>query len=257
MEYLFLVYLGFALLFYVAWRVAEARQNATMVDIIWALCIAFGGGIHALQLGGDLSREVFVLFAISYWAFRLAWHLYRDRLRGRPEDSRYRSLREKWGSQARQNFWFVFQIQALLSFCLSTVLIPAFANTKPFGDFWDGFGIALWIFAVAGESLSDHQLKQFKLNPANRGKTCQEGLWRYSRHPNYFFEWLHWFAYVAWAAGSEMEWLAWMGPVIMLWFLVKVTGIPASEAQSLKSRGEEYREYQRRTSAFIPWFRKR
>jgi steroid 5-alpha reductase family enzyme len=95
------------------------------------------------------------------------------------------------------------------------------------------------------------------LNPANRGKTCQEGLWRYSRHPNYFFEWLHWFAYVSWAAGSGLEWLAWMGPVIMLWFLVKVTGIPASEAQSLKSRGEEYREYQRRTSAFIPWFRKK
>ena len=102
------------------------------------------------------------------------------------------------------------------------------------------------------EALADLQLKRFRADPANRGKVCDVGLWRWSRHPNYFFEWLHWFAYVLLAVGSPVWYLTLIGPVLMLVSLLWVTGIPFVEAQSLRSRGDAYRDYQRRTSPFVP-----
>ena len=111
--------------------------------------------------------------------------------------------------------------------------------------------------AVLGETIADRQLARFRADPENRGKTCNQGLWRYSRHPNYFFEWIHWFAYIFLAVGSPHWWLALLGPLVMAVFLLKITGIPYTELQSLKSKGESYREYQRTTSAFIPWFPKK
>jgi steroid 5-alpha reductase family enzyme len=106
---------------------------------------------------------------------------------------------------------------------------------------------------VAGEYLADHQLARFRADPANGGRTCRSGLWRYSRHPNYFFEWLHWFTYVALAAGSRLAWVALSGPLVMYVFLRWVSGIPFTEAQALRTRGEDYRDYQRRTSMLFPW----
>jgi len=105
-----------------------------------------------------------------------------------------------------------------------------------------------------GESMADRQLAHFRAQPANRGKTCRDGFWRYSRHPNYFFEWLHWFAYVALAVGSPVGWLAWSGPLVMFLFLRFVSGVPYTETQALRSRGDEYRRYQRDTPMFFPWF---
>ena len=108
--------------------------------------------------------------------------------------------------------------------------------------------------ALAGESAADRQLEAFRRDPANRGKTCRVGLWRVSRHPNYFFEWLVWVAYFVFALASPWGWVTIYCPALMLFFLFRVTGIPATEAQALKSRGEDYRQYQRTTSAFFPWF---
>jgi steroid 5-alpha reductase family enzyme len=107
---------------------------------------------------------------------------------------------------------------------------------------------------VAGEALADRQLAAHRRDPANKGKTCRSGLWRYSRHPNYFFEFLHWFAYVFLAVGMGIGWIAasLIGPAVMLVFLYRVTGIPYTEAQALRSRGEDYAEYQRTTSPFLP-----
>ncbi|MDE2345901.1 MAG: DUF1295 domain-containing protein, partial [Gammaproteobacteria bacterium] len=107
-----------------------------------------------------------------------------------------------------------------------------------------------------GESIADLQLARFRANPANRGRTCRHGLWRYSRHPNYFFEWLHWFAYVCLAIGSPIAWLAWSGPVVMYVFLRWISGIPYTEAQALRSRGDDYRAYQQSTPMLLPWFPK-
>jgi steroid 5-alpha reductase family enzyme len=108
------------------------------------------------------------------------------------------------------------------------------------------------MLAVGGETLADHQLARFRANPGNYGQVCREGLWAWSRHPNYFFEWLHWFTYLLLALGSARWRLALSGPVLMLLFLYRLSGIPWTEAQSLRSRGDAYRRYQREVSAFIP-----
>jgi steroid 5-alpha reductase family enzyme len=121
----------------------------------------------------------------------------------------------------------------------------------------DLLGIAMWTAGVAGVAISDWQLARFRSRPENQGKTCRSGLWRYSRHPNYFFEWLHWCSYVPLVIGTSAGWLAILVPLVLLYFLFFVTGIPPTEAQALASRGEEYRSYQRTTSVFVPWFPKK
>jgi steroid 5-alpha reductase family enzyme len=114
-------------------------------------------------------------------------------------------------------------------------------------------GTVLWLIAISGEALADAQLAAFKRHAANQGKVCDAGLWRYSRHPNYFFEWLIWVAFLVFALGSPWGWVAIIGPASILYLLLRVTGIPMTEEQSIRSRGDAYRRYQRTTSAFVPW----
>ena len=114
--------------------------------------------------------------------------------------------------------------------------------------------VLLWAVALTGEAVADRQLARFKARPSSRGRTCREGLWRYSRHPNYFFEWLVWVAYALFALASPYGALALICPVVMLYLLFRVTGIPATEAQALRSKGDDYRRYQATTSVFVPWF---
>ena len=149
----------------------------------------------------------------------------------------------------------MYQFQALLVAALATPIYAAMGQIGSQFRIWDALGIAVWIAAVFGEALSDRQLHAFLKIPENKGRTCQIGLWKYSRHPNYFFEWLHWWAYVLFAVGADNFALSLIGPALMLWFLIKVTGIPATEKQALRSRSD-YAEYQKRTSAFIPWLQK-
>ena len=114
----------------------------------------------------------------------------------------------------------------------------------------------MWLLAMLGESAADVQLNRFRSDPANKGKTCRVGLWKYSRHPNYFCEWLVWLAYFIYALGSPGGWIAVYAPALMYLFLTKVTGIKATEEHAVRSRGEDYREYQRTTNAFFPWWPK-
>jgi len=112
--------------------------------------------------------------------------------------------------------------------------------------------LLIWIVAIGGESLADSQLAQFRSDPAGGGQVCRDGLWRYSRHPNYFFEWVHWWAYVAIGIAAPWGWLTIAGPVLMYSFITRLTGIPPTEARALVTRGDAYREYQRTTNAFFP-----
>jgi steroid 5-alpha reductase family enzyme len=114
--------------------------------------------------------------------------------------------------------------------------------------------VFVWCVAIGGESLADTQLARWRREPSNRGRTCRKGLWKCSRHPNYFFEWIHWWTYVILGATAAHGWVTLLGPALMLMFLYRVTGIPYTEAQALKSRGEDYRQYQKTVSAFFPWF---
>jgi steroid 5-alpha reductase family enzyme len=113
-------------------------------------------------------------------------------------------------------------------------------------------GVVVWLVSVAGEWVADHQLARFRGEPSNQGRTCRQGLWHYSRHPNYFFEWLHWFAYVGLAVGSPLFCLSLPGPVVMYGFLRWISGIPFTEAQALRTRGEDYRRYQAETPLLFP-----
>ena len=150
----------------------------------------------------------------------------------------------------------MFQFQALLIALFSLPFLAVAANPAAHWNPWFIAGIAVWLACVAGEAIADAQLARFRADPANKGKACRAGMWRYSRHPNYFFEWLHWFAYVLLAVGSPISWLAWTGPLVMYAFLRWISGIPFTEAQALRTRGEDYARYQRSTPMLFPWFPK-
>jgi steroid 5-alpha reductase family enzyme len=247
---LVLVWTLSAVLMTLGWLWQRRRCNAGIVDVLWAgglagsalLCAALGSGARAprLLLSG----------CAGVWGLRLAGHLWR-RLRAQPEDGRYQALRARWHDDQRK--WFgMFQFQAALIalFSVPFVIVAANPATRPA---WLAAGAALCCLSVAGEARADSQLARFRAEPANRGRTCRVGLWRYSRHPNYFFEWLHWFTYAALAVGARHAWLALAGPLVMFVFLRFVSGIPFTEAQALRTRGEDYRDYQRRTSMLFPW----
>ncbi|MBB1595830.1 DUF1295 domain-containing protein [Achromobacter sp. UMC46] len=234
-----------------AWDWQRRRANAGIVDVVWAL--GMGGSallIAATGQGARLPRACLAVMA-GIWSLRLAAHLWR-RVR-QVEDGRYRALRERWhGHQGKFFGLFMFQAGLVMLFSLPFVAVGA----SPAHGLTVALGVAVWLVALAGEAMADHQLERFRNDPAHRGNTCRDGLWRYSRHPNYFFEWCHWFGYVALAWGSPLAWLSWLGPVLMYGFLRWISGIPFTEQQALRTRGDDYRDYQRRTSAFFPWFPK-
>lgn len=233
------------------WARQLKTRNATSVDAFWALSIGLLVCFYALAGDGDPAVRALVAAVNGVWSFRLAWHLFRHRVRKETEeDGRYKAMREHWGGRAPRNFFFVYQLQAAVALLFS--LPPKAAMEAATLGPWAWAGVAVALVALGGEALADAQLARWRADPANRGKTCRAGLWRYSRHPNYFFEWVHWFAYVCIGGGA---WLTWLGPAAMLLFLFRLTGIPWTEKQARKSR-EDYEEYQRTTSVFIPWFPK-
>jgi steroid 5-alpha reductase family enzyme len=241
----------------VLWLVQRAKEDAGVVDVGWSGGIGALAVLYGLTVPGNPARRLLVAVLAGVWSARLAIYVLLDRVIGRPEDGRYRALRQRWGPSAQRNFFIFFQVQALLDVAFALPLIVAMAKASPLFSTADLAGTGLWVVAVIGETMADVQLARFRADPRHRGCTCRTGLWRASRHPNYFFEWLHWWTYVLLGIGSGLWPLTLLGPLLMALFLFKVTGIPATEAQALASRGEDYREYQRTTSAFIPWFPKR
>jgi steroid 5-alpha reductase family enzyme len=148
-------------------------------------------------------------------------------------------------------FLVFFELQALIVVIFSLPFLFAAWNPTPLGALeYAGLGISLLV--LAGESMADRQMRSFKQDPANKGRVCNAGLWRYSRHPNYFFEFLVWVGFALASLGTPWGWTTIICPLLMYYFLTKVTGIPLTEEYAIKSKGEAYREYQRSTSAFIP-----
>jgi steroid 5-alpha reductase family enzyme len=236
------------------WWWQRGRENAGIVDAIWALGVGASAVFYAAMGEGASWPRIALAVLGGFWGGRLALHLWR-RVSKEEEDGRYRALRERWqGHQGK--FFLFFQFQALLIVFFSLPFLAVARNPVEGPTSWWALGLLIWIGSVVGESIADRQLARFRTDTGNRGKTCREGLWRYSRHPNYFFEWLHWFAYAALAVGSPWHWLAWAGPIVMYVFLRWISGIPYTEAQALRSRGDDYRQYQRDTSLLIPWFPK-
>nr|WP_199043097.1 DUF1295 domain-containing protein [Dyella sp. ASV24] len=234
------------------WDWQRRHHNAGVVDVLWAAGLGIAAALMAATGRGATLPRILLALLGCIWSWRLAAHLW-HRVRGEAEDGRYRHLRAHWnGSQLK--FFFFFQAQALLVVLFALPFVAVAANPTATAGIWPVVGVLIWLVSVAMEARADRQLAVFRANPAHQGKTCRTGLWRYSRHPNYFFEWLHWFSYVALAVGSPMGWLAWSGPLVMYVFLRWISGVPYTEAQALRTRGEDYRAYQQSTSMLFPWF---
>jgi steroid 5-alpha reductase family enzyme len=241
-----------AALMAVLWLRQLRTANATSVDAAWSAGMGFLAVTFALLADGNPQRRLLVGTLAALWAARLAWHLISDRVLGRPEDGRYRAMREQWGHRAPIYFFMFYQGQAIVATLFSVPILAAMQGGAL--DAWAAAGALVWLIAVLGETTADRQLSRFRAKPENRGRTCREGWWRTSRHPNYFFEWTHWFSYVL---IGHAAWPTWIGPAVMLLFLFRLTGIPFTEQQAIKSRGDDYRAYQRETSVFFPWFPRR
>jgi steroid 5-alpha reductase family enzyme len=259
-SYLLLLLLGLALASLLQlglWLLQRRTGDATAVDAGWAVSLALLAALYAALGPGALPHRILIALTAGLESLRIAW-LVIGRIGGE-EDSRYRELRARWRARGREqlSFFVFYQAQAVVAWLLAiTFLLVAF-NPSDGLEPLEWAGALLWVVAVVGENAADRQLARFKANPANRGKTLRQGLWRYSRHPNYFFQWLTWVAYALIALAAPWGWIGLLAPLVILYLILFVTGIPPSEEQALKSRGDDYRRYQRETSAFVPWFPRR
>ena len=253
---LFLIGLAVScILMAVVWKIAVTIRNVGIVDIAWALGFAPLALIYRLFGDGEPVRQNLITLMVVVWSLRLGIHLWKRVMAHHPEeDGRYKELRRSVSGHENFFFFWFFQAQALLLALLSIPVLLTNFDSRIGLCFSDILGFLIWLLAISGEWLADHQLALFKRSPGNRGKVCTAGLWRFSRHPNYFFEWLVWVAFFIFATPAPWGWITIFCPVVMLFFLLRVTGIPYTEEQSLRSRGEAYREYQRTTSPFVPWF---
>lgn len=243
----------------VAWQVQRTTGHTGWIDVCWT----FGTGIVAAL--GSLAplpghspgvRQIMVAVLIAFWSLRLGGHiLLRTREVG--DDPRYRALIRQWGANAGLRMFLQLQSQAAVGLILAMSVVLAAHNARPNLGLQDFLGVALLVGALAGEAVSDWQLRRFRSDPANRGGICEAGLWSLSRHPNYFFEWLCWLAYpmiaIDLSGAYPLGWTTLLAPACMYWVLMHVSGIPPLEAHMLRTRGEPFRALQARTRTFFPF----
>jgi steroid 5-alpha reductase family enzyme len=239
------------------WLWAHKIKNAGVVDIFWSYNFPVIAIILLLLAPGFETRKLLLCAMVTIAGARLGTYLAVRVLKHKyDEEPRYAQLRKEWGANAERKMFFFFQFQAVSNVLLAVPFFIITLNKTTVLSPFEYAGAALWIISVLGEAIADAQLAAFKKNPANKGKVCDLGLWGYSRHPNYFFEWLMWVSYFVFALGSPYGYIAIISPAIILYLLLKVTGIPMTEEQSIRSKGEAFKQYQKRVSVFVPWFKK-
>ncbi|TVR14821.1 MAG: DUF1295 domain-containing protein [Planctomycetota bacterium] len=240
-------------IFFAAWLWQRRSGDAGIVDVAWTCMVGCGGILH-LSLGdGDITLRLLAIAMLGLWTLRLAGHILLRMLRDDEEDGRYQMLRSKWGHRAQAKMLGFFQLQAL--FVLLFLIPFAMIAYSPAAATWQIIAApTLWLLAAVGNGLADRQLQRWRNNPAHHGRTCRAGLWGWSRHPNYFFEWILWLSYLLLLVHQPYALtIAAITPAVLLFLLLKVTGIPYTERCAVAKRGDDYRRYQQEVSAFIPW----
>lgn len=240
-----------AALLLILWLISLKIRDVSIIDIFWGFGFVVIAWLTFFLSGGETSsRKVLLVLLTTIWGTRLSIHLARRKI-GTPEDHRYQAMRAKVG----QRFWLIslFLVFGLQGVIMNIVALPVVAGQLENAKIGvlAAIGFVLWMIGLAFEAVGDAQLARFKAKPENRGKVMDQGLWRYTRHPNYFGDFLIWWGLFFVAATGQNAWTA-IGPAIMSFLLVRVSGVKLLE-QSLKTSKEGYADYMSRTSAFFPW----
>lgn len=235
------------------WLLSLRLKNSSIVDIFWGTGFVITGWLYfALTPEGVLARKLLIASLVTVWGLRLSIYILLRNL-GKPEDFRYQKWRaESGGSWWWRSFFKVFLLQGFLLWVISAPLLAAqFGSSPAHLTFFDFAGLALWLVGFYFEAAGDYQLARFKANPMNKGKVLDTGVWRLTRHPNYFGDSAQWWGYylIAAAAGG---WWSILSPILMTLLLLRVSGVALLEKTLETKPG--YKEYIRRTSPFIPWF---
>ena len=237
----------------VLWLVQQKTRNAGIVDVGWAGSFALVVALFAWRPTAPMEAWLPIAIVVALWSLRLTGYLVSRGAARSPEEGRYVDLRARWAPHASRKFFVFFQAQAALTGVLSIAFVVPFVD-EPWDSGWlRGAGIALSAIGILGETIADAHLARWRRDPSNRGRVCESGLWAYSRHPNYFFEWCVWLGHATYGIAFAPAGLVAIVPqAIIVASIFGVTGIPPTETQAIRSKGDAYRDYQKRVSRFIP-----
>lgn len=240
------------LLFAVALRV----KDNSIVDVAYGLAFVLVSWGAYLYQGGTYPRQLLLLALITLWGLRLAGHIFLRKRGESGEDFRYRQWREDWGETfVWRSFLQIFMLQGAVIWLVSLPILLVISEPGEVLGILDLLGAVIWLLGFTFEAIGDWQLLRFKQDSENRGKVIQSGLWRYTRHPNYFGEAILWWGIFLIAVGSSLGWIAIISPLLINFLLLKVSGIPLLEAKYQDN--PDFADYKQRTNAFFPWFPKK
>ncbi len=241
----------------ILWLVSVRLKNVSIIDMFWGFGFVLSAFFYAYSSDGLTPRIILILLLVTLWGLRLSIYL-ALRNWGKAEDFRYQKFRKDYGEK---RYWWIsffqtFLLQGTLMWLISAPLLGAMTEKQDWNlNFLDYFGLTFWLIGFTFEMVGDFQLAQFKRNPENKDKVLKSGLWRFTRHPNYFGDAMIWIAFALFSMAAD-SYLPVAGSIIMIYFLIKVSGVALLES-SLKKTKPEYHEYIRQTNAFIPWFPKK
>lgn len=241
----------------ILWLISVIITNASIVDLFWGFGFVITNAFYFLKSGDFFTRKIIVLILVSLWGLRLTAYLSWRNI-GKGEDFRYKEFRKNYGEK---RYWWVsyfqtFLLQGILMWLISLPLLAVHYHTQQNGIIWiDYLAIAIWLIGIIFEAGGDFQLARFKKNPTNKGKVLNTGLWKYTRHPNYFGDSAVWWAYGLFCIASGAYWPI-IGSLLMTLLIIKVSGVSLLE-KTLTNQKPEYKDYILKTSAFFPWFPKK
>ncbi len=248
-----LVLLAYFFIFFV---IAQIVHNNSIVDIAWGLGFVLVGAYSLIIEGYFTTRGLLVVLLVALWGPRLAYYIGLRNI-GKPEDYRYVNFRKRWGNKFPKvkAFFHVFFLQGVLMYVISLPIIVINKSTETGLRWIDFIGIVIWVIGYVFEVVGDYQLKQFKANPKNKGKIIESGLWKFTRHPNYFGEATMWWGIFFLASSVENGFPTVVSPIVITLLLLFVSGVPLLEKKYKDHR--DYQNYAKRTSKFFPWFPKK